>query len=159
MTPEALEQPPVTDDSKAHGLRPGVEKPPRKRLARDGDGNLVFETDAGANGHLRADTFSIAEVFQQERSGISRDVAGKGVCGKLPKPAGEMRSLGEPKQAQHVEATLVLQAIRRCGALEYARDAAKRAADAAQKALAPLPHSKHKQTLLEFAAFSVTRGY
>ncbi|MBI3372257.1 MAG: polyprenyl synthetase family protein [Betaproteobacteria bacterium] len=53
----------------------------------------------------------------------------------------------------------VLQAIRRCGALEYARDAAQRAADAAQQALAPLAHSKHKQTLLEFAAFSVTRGY
>ena len=53
----------------------------------------------------------------------------------------------------------VLQAIRRCGALEYARAAAQRAADAAQAALAPLPHSKHKQTLLEFAAFSVTRGY
>ena len=53
----------------------------------------------------------------------------------------------------------VLQAIRRCGALEYARDAARRAADAAQRALTPLPDSRHKQTLLELAAFSVTRRY
>ena len=53
----------------------------------------------------------------------------------------------------------VLQAIRRCGALDYARDAAQRAADAAQHSLAPLPHSRYKQTLLELAAFSVTRRY
>jgi octaprenyl-diphosphate synthase len=53
----------------------------------------------------------------------------------------------------------VLEAIRRSGALEYAHDAAQRAADAAQRSLAPLPHSKHKQTLLELAAFSVTRRY
>ena len=53
----------------------------------------------------------------------------------------------------------VLQAVRRCGALEYAREAAQRAAQSAQAALAPLPDSVAKRTLLELALFSVTRRY
>ena len=53
----------------------------------------------------------------------------------------------------------VLQAVRRCGALEYAREAAQRAAQSAQAALAPLPDSAAKRTLLELALFSVTRRY
>jgi octaprenyl-diphosphate synthase len=52
----------------------------------------------------------------------------------------------------------VLHAIRSCGALEYASAAAKREADAAAAALAPLPPSEFKQSLLELASFSVTRS-
>lgn len=51
----------------------------------------------------------------------------------------------------------VLQAIRECGALEYARAAAEREAALAQRALEPLPPSEFKQSLLELASFSVTR--
>jgi octaprenyl-diphosphate synthase len=51
----------------------------------------------------------------------------------------------------------VLEAIRACGALDYARAAAQREADAAAGALAPLPASEYKQSLLELASFSVTR--
>jgi len=51
----------------------------------------------------------------------------------------------------------VLDAIRTCGALEYARAAAEREADLAQRALDPLPASEFKQSLLELASFSVTR--
>ena len=53
----------------------------------------------------------------------------------------------------------VLQAVRRCGALEYSREAAQRAAQSAQAALAPLPDSAAKRTLRELALFSVTRRY
>jgi octaprenyl-diphosphate synthase len=52
----------------------------------------------------------------------------------------------------------VLQAIRACGALDYARAAAQREADTAAAALAPLPASAFKQSLLELASFSVTRS-
>ena len=51
----------------------------------------------------------------------------------------------------------VLEAIRACGALEYARAAAVREAQVAALALAPLPASKFKDSLLELASFSVTR--
>ena len=51
----------------------------------------------------------------------------------------------------------VLEAIRACGALDYARAAAQREADAAAMAIEPLPPSAYKQSLLELASFSVTR--
>ena len=52
----------------------------------------------------------------------------------------------------------VLGAIRACGALDYARDAAQREVDVASEALAPLPASEFKRSLLELASFSVTRN-
>jgi octaprenyl-diphosphate synthase len=52
----------------------------------------------------------------------------------------------------------VLEAIRGCGALDYARTAAAREAEAAAAALAPLEDSEFKQCLLELASFSVTRS-
>jgi octaprenyl-diphosphate synthase len=51
----------------------------------------------------------------------------------------------------------VLEAIRACGALDYSRDAARREAEIALRALAPLPPSEYKQSLLELASFAVTR--
>jgi octaprenyl-diphosphate synthase len=51
----------------------------------------------------------------------------------------------------------VLEAIRQCGALDYARSCAQREADAALAALAPLEASEFKRCLLELASFSVTR--
>ena len=51
----------------------------------------------------------------------------------------------------------VLEAIRACGALDYARAAAQREAEAAARAITPLPPSEHKQSLLELASFAVTR--
>jgi octaprenyl-diphosphate synthase len=51
----------------------------------------------------------------------------------------------------------VLRAIRASGSLDYARSAAQREANAAIEALAPLPQSDFKRSLLELAAFSVVR--
>jgi octaprenyl-diphosphate synthase len=51
----------------------------------------------------------------------------------------------------------VLAAIRACGALDYAHRAAEREAELAKHALAPLAASEFKDSLLELAAFSVTR--
>ena len=49
-------------------------------------------------------------------------------------------------------------AIRGSGALEYARAAAQREAEAGAAALAALPASEFKESLLELASFSVTRN-
>jgi octaprenyl-diphosphate synthase len=51
----------------------------------------------------------------------------------------------------------VLGAIRACGALDYAREAAEREAGLATRSLEPLAASEYKDSLLELAAFSVTR--
>ncbi len=75
---------------------------------------------------------------------------------------------GTPQQAELVRKAIreggrgdfarVLEAIRACGALDYARAAAEREAAAAARAIAALPASAHKHSLLELASFSVTRG-
>jgi len=51
----------------------------------------------------------------------------------------------------------VLAAIQSTGALEYARQAAQREAAVAARAIAGLPPSAHRESLLELASFSVTR--
>jgi octaprenyl-diphosphate synthase len=51
----------------------------------------------------------------------------------------------------------VLAAIRACGALDYARQAAEREAGLARRSIEPLAASEYKDSLLELAAFSVTR--
>ena len=51
----------------------------------------------------------------------------------------------------------VLRAIRASGSLDYARAAAQREVAAALEAIAPLPPSEFKRSLLELASFSVVR--
>jgi len=55
--------------------------------------------------------------------------------------------------------TQVLETIHATGALKYAADQAQHEADIACAAINHLPDSKYKQTLLELAAFSVTRNH
>ncbi|HWH48694.1 MAG TPA: polyprenyl synthetase family protein [Burkholderiales bacterium] len=53
----------------------------------------------------------------------------------------------------------VMRAIQETGALEYTRAQAEDAARRASEAIAGLPHSKYRDSLLELAAFAVTRNY
>jgi len=53
----------------------------------------------------------------------------------------------------------VMAAIRDTGALDYARAQAKTEAKVACDAISHLPHSKHKDSLLQLADFAVTRSY
>jgi len=88
--------------------------------------------------------------------------------GKPTLPLIRVMRTGNPHQAALVRRAIVeggreafggvLEAIRACGALDYAREAALREAEAAARALAPLPASEFKQSLLELASFSVTRS-
>ena len=52
----------------------------------------------------------------------------------------------------------VLEALTACDALEYTRETARREAQAAARAVAALPASAYKDSLLELASFSVTRS-
>lgn len=53
----------------------------------------------------------------------------------------------------------ILSAINDSGALDYTREAAQRAAQRAKDALASLPNSKFKESLLELCAFAVDRNH
>ena len=75
-------------------------------------------------------------------------------CG-TPEQAAVVR--GAIRQGGREDFSAVLEAIRASGALDYARAAAAREAQAAARAIAALPASAAKESLLELASFSVTR--
>ena len=87
--------------------------------------------------------------------------------GKPTLPLIRAMSAGSPEQAEVVRRAIVaggraefaqvLEAVVTTGALEYARSAALREAEAARSALAALPASDCKESLLELASFSVVR--
>jgi octaprenyl-diphosphate synthase len=87
--------------------------------------------------------------------------------GKPTLPLIRAMHAGSPQQRETVRRAIVdggrddfppvLEAIRATAALEYARDAAEREAARAVEALAPLPDSDCRRSLLELAAFSFTR--
>ena len=57
------------------------------------------------------------------------------------------------------ELAAVIEAIRATGALDYAREQARRESRAAGEALARLPHSRSREYLLQLADFAVTRSF
>ena len=69
----------------------------------------------------------------------------------LIRKAIEEGGLGELEQ--------VVAAIQRSGALDYTRRQAEAEASAASAALADLPNSKYRESLLQLADFAVTRDY
>lgn len=88
--------------------------------------------------------------------------------GKPTLPLIRAMSVGSPQQAAVVRRAIeeggrddfpqVLGAINATGALDYARAVASREVEAAQNAVASLCASEARQSLLELAAFSVTRS-
>jgi octaprenyl-diphosphate synthase len=75
-------------------------------------------------------------------------------CGS-PEQAGVVRKA--VAEGGRGDFTRVLDAIRACGALDYARAAARREAEIAVRGVTPLPPSEYRQSLLELASFAVTR--
>ena len=76
-------------------------------------------------------------------------------CGSAEQAGVVRRAIAEGGRADFAR---VLEAIRACGALDYARAAAQREADAAGRAIEKLPDSEFKRSLLELASFAVTRS-
>jgi octaprenyl-diphosphate synthase len=76
---------------------------------------------------------------------------------------------GTPQQAQLVRAAIqhggredlgaVIEAIRSTGALDYAREQARRESRSACEAIGRLPRSRHRDYLLQLADFAVTRNF
>ena len=62
-------------------------------------------------------------------------------------------------RSQDIHFSQVLETINATGALAYAAQQAQREVDIACTAIAHLPDSNYKQTLLELAVFSVTRNH
>lgn len=89
--------------------------------------------------------------------------------GKPTLPLIRAMNAGTPRQAELVRRAIVeggradfsqvLGAIEATGALTYARQVAGREAEAARRAIERLPHSSHRESLLELATFSVTRNH
>ncbi|MGH8705542.1 MAG: polyprenyl synthetase family protein [Burkholderiales bacterium] len=77
-------------------------------------------------------------------------------CGSAEQSALVRRAIIEGGRDQFER---VLAAVQGSGALAYAREVAQREADAARRAIAPLAASGYKDSLLELAAFSVTRSH
>jgi octaprenyl-diphosphate synthase len=76
---------------------------------------------------------------------------------------------GTSRQAQLVRGAIehggredlgaVIEAIRSTGALDYAREQARRESRSACAAIGRLPHSRHRDYLLQLADFAVTRNF
>jgi len=130
----------------------------------------VEEALAGYGMHVGTAFQLIDDVL--DYSGDTREI-GKSLGddlaeGKPTLPLIRAMSAGTPKQAALVRRAIVgggradfpqvLGAIEATGALAYAREVAGREADAARRAIEGLPHSAPRQSLLELAAFSVTRS-
>ncbi|HZP92753.1 MAG TPA: octaprenyl diphosphate synthase [Burkholderiales bacterium] len=89
--------------------------------------------------------------------------------GKVTLPLIYAMRNGSPHQRGLIEAAIahggraefgpVLQAVRDCGALDYARDQARSESQRAAQHLASLPRSNYKESLLELAAFAASRNY
>lgn len=105
--------------------------------------------------------------YSGEVAAIGKSLGDDLAEGKPTLPLIRAMSAASPAQRETVRKAIVdggredfpqvLEAIRASGALEYARAAARREAAQASEAIAVLPDSSYRRSLLELAAFSVTR--
>jgi len=105
--------------------------------------------------------------YSGDEAAIGKSLGDDLAEGKPTLPLIHAMRAGTPAQAELVRRAIldggredfggVLEVIRSTGALDYARTAAEREADAAARAIAALPASAYKDSLLELASFSVAR--
>ena len=107
--------------------------------------------------------------YSGEQAAIGKNVGDDLAEGKPTLPLIYCIKHGTPKQAQLVRHAIehggrdglaaVVEAIRSTGALDYAREQARRESRAACDALSGLPHSRQREFLLQLADFAVTRTF
>jgi octaprenyl-diphosphate synthase len=105
--------------------------------------------------------------YSGEEAAIGKSLGDDLAEGKPTLPLIHAMRCGTPQHAAVVRRAIctggrgdfaaVLEAIRTSGALDYARAAAEREAEAAARSIGALPASDAKESLLELASFSVTR--
>ena len=126
---------------------------------------------AGYGTHLGTAFQLIDDVldYSGEQSVIGKNLGDDLAEGKPTLPLIYVMKHGTPQQAGLVRHAIeqggrgdlaaVVDAIRSTGALDYAREQARRESRAACDALACVPHSRHRDYLLQLADFAVTRTY
>jgi octaprenyl-diphosphate synthase len=107
--------------------------------------------------------------YSGETDAIGKSLGDDLAEGKPTLPLIRVMATGTPQQAAVVRHAIVeggreefggvLEAIRANGALDYVRGVAERESALAAAAIEALAGSKHKDSLLELASFSVTRSY
>jgi octaprenyl-diphosphate synthase len=107
--------------------------------------------------------------YSGEQAVIGKNVGDDLAEGKPTLPLIYAIKHGSPEQAQRVRHAIerggrdglagVIEAVRATGALDYASEQARAESRAACRALEALPHSKHREYLLQLADFAVTRTY
>jgi octaprenyl-diphosphate synthase len=107
--------------------------------------------------------------YSGEQSVIGKNVGDDLAEGKPTLPLIYAIEHGTPAQAQRVRRAIehggrddlseVIEAIRSTGALDYAREQARRQARAACQAVEGLPNSTYRDYLLQLADFAATRTY
>jgi octaprenyl-diphosphate synthase len=127
------------------------------------EGLAVYGMHLGTAFQLVDDVLDYSGVAQETGKSLGDDLAE----GKPTLPLIRVMQAGDPAQRALVRQAIieggredfepVLAAIRATGALDYARAAAAREADVAARAIKGLAPSVYRESLLELAAFSVTR--
>ena len=107
--------------------------------------------------------------YSGEQTVIGKNVGDDLAEGKPTLPLIYAIKHGTPQQVRLVrhaiehggrdELAAVVEAIHSTGALDYAREQARRESRAACEALASLPNSRERDYLLQLAGFAVTRTY
>jgi octaprenyl-diphosphate synthase len=107
--------------------------------------------------------------YSGDRSVIGKNVGDDLAEGKPTLPLIYSIKHGTPEQAQRVRSAIrhggrddlgtVVEAIHSTGALDYAREQARRETRSACDALERLPNSMHRDYLLQLADFAVTRNF
>jgi octaprenyl-diphosphate synthase len=130
--------------------------------------NEIFETRLAEYGRHVGTAFQLVDDVLDYGGDLGKSLGDDLAEGKPTLPLIYTMRRGSREQAAVVRKAIaeggradfarVLEAIRACGALDYARDAASREADAATRAIDALPGSEYKRSLLELAAFAVTRS-
>jgi octaprenyl-diphosphate synthase len=130
--------------------------------------NQLYEEQLAEYGRHVGTAFQLVDDVLDYGGELGKSLGDDLAEGKPTLPLIYTMRCGSPAQAALVRRAIaqggrddfagVLEAIRACGALDYARAAAEREAEVAQRALGALPESEYRRSLLELASFAVTRS-
>ena len=130
--------------------------------------NELYEAQLAEYGRHVGTAFQLVDDVLDYGGELGKSLGDDLAEGKPTLPLIYTMRCGSPAQAALVRQAIaqggredfagVLEAIRACGALDYARAAAEREAEVARRAIGALPESEYRRSLLELASFAVTRS-
>jgi octaprenyl-diphosphate synthase len=130
--------------------------------------NELYEEQLAEYGRHVGTAFQLVDDVLDYGGELGKSLGDDLAEGKPTLPLIYTMRCGSPAQAAVVRQAIaqggrddfagVFEAIRACGALDYARAAAEREAEVAKRAIGALPESEYRRSLLELASFAVTRS-